>query len=143
MNKKNIFSGKISFKVTPALVLFLCGSLIFTSCGMLINKSPSKEYLRVEADDIIEEKENFSHYYEHLQANTVAISFVNHDLSSDYVTPMDYYETTRGYSGSIKAGHLSIFFNRLTISVKFCPVIRFFGSSRPLIPAISRQINFA
>lgn len=100
---------KLFFPSAAKVAVLLCGVLSLTLLDKVFSEPVHLETLATEEEvQEISDSENLSHYYENVQNNTVAISFVNHDLHSDYVTPMDYYETTRGHSGSIGAGHLTV-----------------------------------
>ena len=52
--------------------------------------------------------QDYAHFYEYNHGTDVPISFVNSNRADDYITPLDYFETTKGFNGGTNVGKLTV-----------------------------------
>ena len=105
INPKFKTASKLIFPI--AILAFILGSTSF-SCVKDQTQVQEPSVLNADEPEIVSDSNNYAHYYEKAQAWTVAISWANHDLSSSYTTPLDYYESTGAINGVVSIGKLTV-----------------------------------
>ena len=133
---------RISKLIFPIAALALIAGCTSFACirGRVENDQPIVS--NAENPEVISDANNYGRYYEYTHAWTVAISFVNHDLSSDYTTPLDYYETTNGRSGKIGTGQLTVTGTNLERKGYFHPANSFDYTSYSVGSDVSVTFNY-